>query len=142
MDRHTRLLILAPVGFVVAVTGAGIIAAVGLYGAPGPEHPLGLVLFVAKWMAILAGIFAFFPWAFAAMFAAIFGFRSPAYWLAVGCGIGAAGYLWGGLPADGPDSYALAIHILAGLAAGLLFWLIGVRVGGLGNSRLAADNLE
>lgn len=131
MPTYTRLLILVPLGFIAAVAAAGVITAIGLFGIAEPGHPVGLSFFVAKWMAILIGVFAFVPWVVAVILAVTFGFRSAFYWFAVGGGIGAAGYVFGGLPDEGSSgSYSLAIHLLAGFVGGLLYWLIGVRAVG------------
>ena len=133
MSTVLRLLIVVPIGFVLAIVAAGFTVAVGIFGVNPSSDAGGWIVLFAAWIAAYAGAFAFMPWLIAVVFAEGFGLRSVWYWFAVGAGIGVGGYAltdyFGKTPTDGAD---VAIHLAAGFVGGFVYWLIAGRSSGEG----------
>ena len=133
MSTILRLLIVVPIGFVIAVAAAGFTVALAIFGVNPSSDAGGWIILFAAWTAAYAGAFAFMPWLIAVVFAEGFGFRSVFYWFAVGGAIGAAAYAFTGFYGDKTDGGSgIAIHLAAGFVGGFAYWLIAGRSSGQG----------
>jgi len=133
MSTLLRLLILVPLGFALAVAGAGFTVAFGIFGLNPSSDASGWIILFAAWTAAYAGAFGFMPWLIAVVFAEGFGFRSVWYWLAVGGAIGGAAYAFTGFYGDkAEDGSGIAVHLAAGFVAGFVYWLVAGRMSGDG----------
>lgn len=121
-------------GFIAAVLTAGVVQVLfvaGLdgvrTGGPVPIEGMGLLMLLA---ATQSAVFAT-PFAvLAAVVAAWLPTRSRLYFVAAGLAIGLGGFYAQHVGESGPDTilnrYALAAYAVSGLAAGLVYWLVGV----------------
>ncbi|HET7714501.1 MAG TPA: hypothetical protein VFK86_02630 [Bauldia sp.] len=133
MSAILRLLIVVPIGFVLAVIAAGLTVAVGLVGPSANEDAIGWLIMLAAWAAAYAGAIALIPWLIAVVFAEGFGFRSVFYWFAVGGVIGAAAYALSDFVGDTAEGgFGIAVHLAAGFVGGFAYWLIAGRTSGEG----------
>ncbi len=140
MSTVLRLLIVVPIGFVLAIVAAGLTVALGIFGLNPSSDATGWIVLFAAWIAAYAGAFAFMPWLIAVVFAEGFGFRSVWFWFAVGGGIGVAAYAFTGFyAADVDGGSSLAVHLAAGFVAGFIYWLIAGRSSGQGFVRPVGD---
>lgn len=133
MSAVLRLLILVPLGFVLAVVAAGLTVALAVFGLDPSGDTAGWIVLFTAWTAAYAGGFAFLPWLIAVVFAEGFGLRSVWFWFAVGGAIGAAAYAFTGFYGDpAEDGSGLAIHLAAGFVGGFAYWLVVGRNSGEG----------
>ena len=133
MSTLLRLLILVPIGFVLAIAAAGFTVALGIFGLNPSSDASGWIILFAAWAAAYAGAFAFLPWLIAVVFAEGFGLRSVFFWFAVGGAIGGAAYAFTGFYGDkAEDGSGIAIHLAAGFVAGFVYWLVAGRSSGDG----------
>lgn len=133
MSTVLRLLILAPLGFALAVVAAGLLVALSIFGFNPTDDTAGWIILFAAWTAAYAGAFAFMPWLIAVVFAEGFGLRSVWFWFAVGGAIGAAAYAFTGFLGDpAEDGSGIAIHLAAGFVGGFAYWLVAGRNSGQG----------
>lgn len=139
MSTLLRLLVIVPVGFVLAVGAAGLTVALGIFGLHPSGEASGWIVLFAAWTAAYAGAFAFMPWLLAVVFAEGFGLRSVWFWLAVGGAIGTAAYFFTGFQGEASeDGSGIAIHLAAGFVAGFVYWLIAGQSSGHGFVRPGA----
>jgi hypothetical protein len=140
MSTLLRLLILVPIGFVLAVVAAGFTVALGILGLNPSSDASGWIILFAAWTAAYAGAFAFMPWLIAVVFAEGFGLRSVWFWFAVGGAIGGAAYAFTGYAGDpAAGGLGIAIHLAAGFVAGFVYWLIAGQNSGDGFVRRPSD---
>lgn len=121
-------------GFIAAVLAAGVVQVLfvaGLdgvrAGGPVPIEGMGLlILLAATQSAVFAAPFALL----AAVVAAWLPTRSRLYFIAAGLAIGLGGFFAQHVGESGPSTilnrYALTAYAVSGLAAGLVYWLVGV----------------
>ena len=62
MSTVLRLLILVPIGFILAIAAAGFTVALGIFGVNPSSDASGWIILFAAWGAAYAGAFAFMPW--------------------------------------------------------------------------------
>jgi hypothetical protein len=140
MSTILRLLIVVPIGFVLAVFAAGLTVALGIFGLNPSSGTAAWIMLFTAWTATYAGAFAIMPWLIAVVFAEGFGFRSVWFWFAIGGAIGVAAYAFTGFLGHAADNgLGLAIHLAAGFVAGFVYWLIAGRTSGEGFVRPAGD---
>jgi hypothetical protein len=138
MATLLRLLILVPVGFILAVVAAGFTVALSIFGLNPSADASGWILLFAAWTSAYAGAFALLPWLIAVVFAEGFGLRSIWFWFAIGGAVGAVAYLFTGFYGEEAQADAsLAVHLAAGFVAGFVYWLVAGRNAGLGIGRPA-----
>ncbi len=107
------------------MVAAGLTVAVGLTAVRPSGEALPWVPILAVWTSLYAGGFAFVPWVVAVVVAEGFRIRSVWFWLAVGGGVGAAGFLLDDVAAGTPwDGFSLAFYLAPGFVAGLVYWLV------------------
>jgi hypothetical protein len=136
-----RLLVLVPIGFVLAVVAAGLTVAIGPFGLNPSADGLGWLIVFTTWTALYAGGFAFMPWLIAVVFAEGFGFRSVFYWFAVGGGIGVAAHAFTDFVGyTGEGGSGLPLYLAAGFVGGFAYWLIAGRTSGAGFVGPAGDH--
>jgi hypothetical protein len=140
MSTLLRLLILVPIGFVLAVVAAGFTVALGIFGLNPSSDAAGWIVLFTAWTAAYAGAFAVMPWLIAVVLAEGFGLRSVWFWFAVGGAIGVAAYAFTGfLGHAGDTGLGLAVHLAAGFVAGFVYWLVAGRRAGDGFVSRAGD---
>jgi len=133
MTALLRLLILVPLGFILAVAAAGFTVALGIFGLNPSSDASGWIILFAAWTAAYAGAFALLPWLIAVVFAEGFGLRSIWFWFAIGGAVGGIAYLFTGFYDEAARADAsLAVHLAAGFVAGFVYWLVAGRSAGLG----------
>ncbi len=131
-----RLLILVPIGFVLAVVAAGFTVALGIFGLSPSHETAGWILLFAAWTAAYAGAFALLPWLIAVVLAEGLGLRSVWFWFAIGGAIGAVAWFFTGYYGEAAQAEAgFAVHLAAGFVAGFVYWLVAGRNAGLGLGR-------
>ncbi|WP_034491551.1 hypothetical protein [Afifella pfennigii] len=134
MSRLWRILILVPLGFVLACWAA---AAVLFFSVPPALQPgetvldylakAGLISFVA---AFVVGAVAGIPALLMILFAESFGWRSLLLHLLFGAGLGAAAILLG-IAAEPPASAReVTVFAAAGAVGGFVYWLLAGRRAG------------
>jgi hypothetical protein len=140
MSTLLRLLIVVPIGFVLAVVAAGFTVAFGIFGLNPSSDAAGWIILFAAWTAAYAGAFAFLPWLIAVVFAEGFGLRSVWFWFAVGGAIGGMAYGFTGFYGEkAEDGSGIAIHLAAGFVAGFVYWLVAGQRSGDGVVSRADD---
>ncbi len=138
MSALLRILILDPIAFVLACAAAGAAIAVAILiqepGTTSQSVAVSVVFFgVAYATALFAAWFAFVPALVAIALAEAFRWRSVFYWLAVGGGIGLAGYAANNRMATPTfDDERVLYYLGAGFVGGLAYWLVAGRVAGAG----------
>lgn len=131
MPAVLHLLILVPLGFVLAVVASGLLVALSIFGLNPTGDAAGWIVLFAAWTAAYAGAFAFLPWLIAVVVAEGLGLRSAWFWLAVGGAIGGVAYAFTGFYGDpAEDGSGLAVHLASGFAAGFVYWLVAGRNSG------------
>jgi hypothetical protein len=128
-----------PLGYVLGVLAAMVVLSYGVFteGVPRfptpPEWAIGAMLTSA--VAVTFAAYLFLPAVIAIVVGEAFGLRSAIYWLAAG---GLFGILPGFLPQfwrSPPPDRILLPFAAAGLAWGLVYWLVAGRLAGRGFSR-------
>jgi hypothetical protein len=143
MSAVLRLLILVPLGFVLAVVAAGLLVALSIFGLNPTDDAAGWIILFAAWTAAYAGAFAFMPWLIAVVLAEGFGLRSIWFWFAIGGAVGGIAYLFTGFYGDKvEDGSGIAIHLAAGFVGGFVYWLVAGRNSGDGFVRSAGVNRQ
>lgn len=131
METVFRLLILDPLGFLIACIAAAITAAAITSGPIDDFRHLEIFLFNAGSLIYIFGVFSFGPASFFIAVSEIFSVRSILYWLLVGVALAALGCLFLAAQTDeavtGPR-----IALLSGVGAlgGLVYWTIAGREAG------------
>ena len=134
MVTFLRLILLDPIALVFAFVAAGAAMAVSdLF--PKAEGDIGTITLIAlSWtMAVVSAWFGFVPAVIAILIAEVFGWRSVFYWLAIGGGLGLAGFAMTTPAASPAIDYALAPFVGGGLVGGLVYWLIAGQWSGVGS---------
>ena len=133
MSDLFRLLVLVPLGYILAVVAAGWVAAYALFGPADGGATIDFFTGSVIALTLYAGAVAFVPALVAVILAEAFAWRSVFYYLAVGAAIG--------LAADrlsdfiGPVEVAArrpVIYLAAGFVAGIVYWAIAGRRAGPG----------
>ena len=141
MVTFFRLILLDPIALIFAFVAAGATMAVSdLF--PKASGDIGTVTLIAlSWtMAVVSAWFGFVPAVVAILLAEVFGWRSVFYWLAVGGGLGLAGFA-ATTPAASPAiDYALAPFVGGGLIGGLVYWSVAGQWSGI--AQPAAQNRD
>ena len=133
MTTLLRLLILVPLGFILAVAAAGFTVALSIFGVSPSSDASGWIILFAAWAAAYAGAFALLPWLIAVVFAEGFGLRSIWFWLAVGGAVGGIAYAFTGFYGDANENGSgIAVHLAAGFVAALVYWAVAGRMSGEG----------
>ncbi len=133
MPLLLRLLLLAPLAYVLALLAAAGIVTLALFSAQIDEHTAAIALGVWIGVTVYGGMISFVPALVAAIAAEALGWRSVLYYLAVG---GAIGWLAAEttMAFDGLDfaGQLRLICIAGGFAGGAVYWLIAGKLAGLG----------
>ena len=138
MTALLRLVLLVPLGFVLAMAAAGLTVALGMVGVEPSGDGVPWIPLFAVWTGVYAGGFAFIPWIVAVVVAEGFALRSVFFWLALGGAVGAAAYLLDDFTAGTPWSgFNAAFYLAAGFVAGAVYWLVAGRQSGAGFGRPA-----
>lgn len=142
VPRGTLVLrfVLVPLAYVLACLAAGLTIAVALFGPPGDIDAARRLAAWAAMAAVSAGTFALVPWLLAVLASETRGWRSFPLWLASGGGLGIAAHVLTEFTGD-PDRALLRLSatVAAGLAGGLVYWLVAGRRAGAGYMRPAGD---
>ena len=136
MSALLRLLLLVPLGFVLAALAAGLTVALGIGGAEaGPEARVWIAV-VASGRRSPPAPSPSFPGLSRSSVAEGFGSRSIFYWFALGGGIGAAAHLLNRVDPDLQVSDpGMVVALAAGFVGGLVYWLVAGRMAGSGFAR-------
>jgi hypothetical protein len=129
-----RIFFLIPIGYILAVIAATAVLLVGSTGGTPLDQAERYVYSLIG--AIFVGGFSVLPMAVAIIASEVWRWRSILIWLAIGGGIGLAGWLLPGASAEAQrfDAY-VPVYLAAGFAGGLVYWLIAGRRAGAGFSR-------
>jgi len=140
IGRLVPRLVLVPLGYVLACLAGGLTIALALFGAPGDIDAARRLAVWAAMASVSAAVFALVPWLLAVLASETRGWRSFPVWLAFGGGLGIAAHLLAGFTGD-PDRalWRLSATFVAGLAGGLVYWLVAGRRAGAAY-RLPADD--
>lgn len=132
MTALTRLLILIPVGYVMALAAAALVAAIAAMGIEGVSLAMPVTVGLTIGFLFYAGMLSFIPAAIAIFLSETMNGRSLLIWLAVGGGIGflngEATIAFDGLTImENPRLVCVA----AGFVGGFVYWAIAGRNAGL-----------
>ena len=138
-----RLIVISLAFFIACIVAMGVIA-LGVWqsvdlGAAAPDiDPLAWffnVVLVASFTVMLIGTLTVAPAAVAMVIAEIFTIRSWIYHTAAGAAVAALPLVMQTRAAAGSpeahDSFAIMLYLAAGLAGGLVYWLLAGRSAGL-----------
>jgi hypothetical protein len=128
-----RLLLLVPIGFILAVAVASLVWTAGTLRAFLDLSAAGYLLALAAVNMLPVGYYALIPALVAVAAAEWQGWRSPAFWGGYGVLLGVLAQTLPWL-AFGPVLQRLLTYGAAGLAGGIVFWLIAGRLAGTGHA--------
>jgi hypothetical protein len=131
MTTLLRLLILAPLAYVIALIAAAATVTIGLFAGQIDGDTAPFALGVAIGVFFYAGLITFIPALIAVILAETFGWRSLLFYLAAG---GAIGFI-AGETTMAFDGLAFAddlrfLCVAGGFVAGAVYWLIAGNLGG------------
>ena len=132
MSALLRILVVIPLGYVLACLAAGLVIALSIYGFVDEPSPVmqGMAVAFGFVAATCAGAFAAVPMLVAIVLAEAFRWRSFFFWAPFGGVLGLVGKALAERGETVQTPGVVALYIAAGLVGGATYWLIAGRGSG------------